>query len=161
MSYDRINAILYNHKFLSYITKNENCEIDRIFCHHDLSHFLDVARISYILNLENNLNYPKDIIYGAALLHDIGRWKQYEEGISHDAASADLASDILEESGYSKQEINAIVEAISNHRKTYDDKNSLSYIIYFSDKASRNCFSCKAARECNWPNEKKNNIIKY
>jgi uncharacterized protein len=161
MNCDRINAILYNHKFISYLNKNKKCEKDRIFCHHDLSHFLDVARIAYILNLENNLNYSKDTIYAAALLHDIGRWKQYEEGIPHDAASAELAVDILEECGYSKQEINEIVEAISQHRKVNEDKSSLSYIIYFSDKASRNCFNCKAAKECNWSSEKKNNIIKY
>jgi uncharacterized protein len=161
MSYDRINSILYNHKFLSYINKNEDYEIDRIFCHHDLAHFLDVARIAYIYTLENNLNYSKDILYAAALLHDIGRWKQYEEGIPHDAASAELAVDILDDCGYSKQETNEIVEAISHHRKDNEDKNSLSYIIYFSDKASRNCFSCKAAKECNWSHEKKNNIIKY
>ncbi len=161
MDYDRINSILYNQKYISYINKNEKCEKDRIFCHHDLSHFFDVARIAYILNLENNLNFSKDIIYAAALLHDIGRWKQYEEGISHDAASAELAIDILKESGYSSHEINEIVAAISHHRKDSEDKNSLSYIIYFSDKASRSCFSCKAARECNWSEEKKNNIIKY
>jgi uncharacterized protein len=161
MNCDRINAILYNHKFISYLNKNEKCEKDRIFCHHDLSHFLDVARIAYIVNLENNLNYSKDTIYATALLHDIGRWKQYEEGIPHHAASAELAVDILEECGYSKQEINEIVEAISHHRKVDEDKNSLSHIIYFSDKASRNCFNCKASKECTWSSEKKNNIIKY
>jgi uncharacterized protein len=157
----RINDILHNHKFINYINRNEECEKDRIFCHHDLSHFLDVARIAYILNLENNLNYPKHIIYAAALLHDIGRWMQYEEGISHDEASAELARDILKDCCYSKEEINEIAEAIGHHRKDSEDKNNLSYILYFSDKASRNCFNCVAAKECNWSNEKKNRIIKY
>lgn len=161
MNQDRINAVLYNANFLKYLKYNEECEQGRIFCLHDLPHFMDVARIAYIINLENNYGFPKDIIYGAALLHDIGRWKQYNEGISHDEASAELAPDILVESGYNKDEIKEIIKAIKHHRKGYDDKSSLSYLIYFSDKASRACYSCRATKECNWSQEKKNSLIKY
>jgi uncharacterized protein len=161
MVLDRINSILNNTTYKTYLKNIKECEKERIFCCHDISHFMDVARIAYIINLENNYGYLKDIIYGAALLHDIGRWKQYLEGIPHDEASAELALPILVESGYDKGEIHSIIQAILNHRKSYEDKHSLSHIIYFSDKASRACYNCKAIKECNWSSEKINNLIKY
>ena len=68
----RINCITQNQKFKEYIRKNELQEIDRKFCHHDMEHFLDVARIAYIKVLESNLKIEKYIIYATALLHDIG-----------------------------------------------------------------------------------------
>jgi uncharacterized protein len=161
MVQDKINAILKNTDYIKYLKLIEECEKDRIFCLHDLPHFMDVARIAYIISLENNYGFSKDIIYGTALLHDIGRWKQYREGIPHDEASAVLAPAILDESGYSKAEKDEIIKAILHHRKGCEDKGSLSYIIYFSDKASRACYSCKATKECNWSQEKKNIMIKY
>ena len=70
-------------------------EQDRIFCRHDTTHFLDVARIAYIENLENGLGLAKEEIYAAALLHDIGRHLQYTRGIPHEQASAMEAEGIL------------------------------------------------------------------
>ena len=64
---ERIDKILQHKKFQKYVKKNKKKEMNRIFCHHDLVHFLDVARIGWILNLD------KELLYGAALLHDIGR----------------------------------------------------------------------------------------
>lgn len=45
-----------------------------------------------------------------------------------------------------------ILEAIINHRNC--ESNDLNAIIYKSDKLSRACYKCKAAKECNWPLEK-------
>ncbi|WP_242960989.1 HD domain-containing protein [Clostridium peptidivorans] len=158
---DRINAILQNENYKIYLAKNEEIEKNREFCHHDLQHFLDVARIAYIINLEKNINIGKDMVYAAALLHDIGRWMQYEKGVPHDEASAKLAADILKVCGFNENEIKEIVAAILMHRKVSVDEESLSYLIYRSDKLSRGCFNCKAILECNWPEEKKNYNIKY
>lgn len=44
-----------------------------------MEHFLSVARISYLMVLEKNLDIPKDIIYATAFLHDMGRADQYEK----------------------------------------------------------------------------------
>ena len=70
-------------------------EKDRIFCRHTMEHFLDVARLMYIYDLEDGAGIDKEIIYAAALLHDIGRFRQYEEGVPHDVASAQIATVIL------------------------------------------------------------------
>ena len=44
-----------------------------------MSHLMDVARIAYITCLEQNLGIEKDVIYGAAILHDIGKYAQYDQ----------------------------------------------------------------------------------
>jgi uncharacterized protein len=158
---DRINLILNNSTYREYLKLNVDNEQDRIFCRHDLSHFLDVARIAYIINLENGYGHPKDIIYSIALLHDIGRWKQYVENIPHNKASAELARPILIECFFHEEEIQAILSAILDHRKGSDEQNTLNYIIFKADKASRPCFNCKAINECDWSTKKKNLEIKY
>ena len=158
---DRFNQILHHPDYQEYLKRNEAAEIGRSFCHHDLSHFLDVARIAYIMNLEQNLEHSKDLIYAIALLHDIGRWRQYTENIPHDAASVDLAEPILIECGYQEAERKLILDAILSHRSSGMTQNTLNEIIYKADKASRACFSCKASPECNWSEEKKNHEIKY
>ena len=104
----RVNCILQNEKFKEYVRKNKEHEISREFCRHDMEHFLDVARIAYIQVLENKLEIEKDMIYATALLHDIGRWLQYEKGISHEKAGVILGKEILIECGYEKQEIERI-----------------------------------------------------
>ncbi|QXM07183.1 HD domain-containing protein [Crassaminicella indica] len=145
---ERVNKIIKNKKYIYYLNKNAAAEKDRIFCHHDLQHALDVARIAYILSLEEKLSIKKDIIYAAALLHDIGRWKEYLEGIDHAFAGAKLAKELLESSGFDHIEQALIQEAIKNHRR-YDSKNHpLDKIIYKGDKLSRPCIKCRAVDQC-------------
>ena len=79
---EKVNAILNNRTYKEYLNKLAQLEKDRIFCNHNMEHFLDMARIAYIMVLEEGLLYSKEIIYAIGLLHDIGRVKQYEEGIS-------------------------------------------------------------------------------
>lgn len=158
---NRINKICHNGKFIEYCRRNNEAETSRKFCRHDLQHFLGVARIAYILNIEKNLGYSKDIVYGAALLHDIGKWQQYEKGIPHHIASADLAKDILKECGFNQDEVNLIESAVLSHRDTVPEDRSLDFIIYYADKKSRNCYSCDAADECRWEEGKKNTSIVY
>jgi putative nucleotidyltransferase with HDIG domain len=158
---ERVNKILNNPKYQEYLKLNEEYEVDRKFCRHDLSHFLDVARIAYILVLEEKLNVSKEIVYAAALLHDIGRWLQYSEGKAHDEGSADLAAEMLDQSGFDSLEKKVILDAIRNHRNEGTGEESFGSIFYRSDKLSRNCFNCGAAAECNWKDEKKNFTLKY
>lgn len=158
---DRINSILHNVIYIECIRKIENYEVNRIYCRHNIEHFLDVARIAYIINLEKELNIKKDIIYAAALLHDIGRWKQYQDGTPHHIASVELSIEILRSACYNGDEIDEIIKAIAGHRNIDSSENTLESIIYFSDKKSRNCFKCAARESCNWVEENKNYDIAY
>ncbi len=159
---DRINKILFHNKYRTCINKIEAAEADRCFCCHDIRHFLDVARLAMIYNMQEELKIEKDYIYAAALLHDIGRFKEYESGIPHNEASAQLALPILKDAGFSKEEINIIVDAILMHRKDMpEQKYTLSDLIYIADKKSRNCFMCKADKECNWSETKKNRYLDF
>jgi uncharacterized protein len=158
---ERVNKILKNPMYQEYLKLNEKYETGRKFCRHDLGHFLDVARIAYILVLENKIDVSKEVVYAAALLHDIGRWMQYSEGKAHDESSAALADDILDQSGFHDQEKEMILEAVKNHRNVSNGSVNFSSIFYRSDKLSRNCFNCSASEECNWKDEKKNLTLKY
>ena len=133
-------------------------EENRLFCKHGLTHLMDVARLMYIYNLEDNALIPKDIIYATALLHDLGRVKEYEEGISHDEGSVMLAKLILPECGYDKEEVDDICEAILHHRSNSwgELRDTLSMYLKAADKKSRPCFTCEAKNECNWPIDKRN-----
>lgn len=159
---ERVNRILKQPIWKQSLQKNKIAEKERIFCKHNIEHFLDVGRIAYIKSLEQNLNIKKDVIYAAALLHDIGKFLQYLDGTPHEIASSDLAKDILKECGYLEGECDTIVKAILEHRKKPTHFSSeLSRILYESDKISRNCMFCPANAQCNWADDKKNQEIIY
>lgn len=159
---ERIDRILEHKKYRNYLGLNQKEEQDRIFCRHDLAHFLDVARIGWILVMEESLPIKKEIVYAAALLHDIGRHIQYREGYPHEKASAGLAPEILMECGFDQKETDEIIEAIKKHRdKNVEDEKNLNGILYRADKASRACFICDAEKLCDWKEKKKNGKIRY
>ena len=64
-------------------------EKDRKFCRHGMEHLLDVARLMYIEALEAGEDAPRDLIYAAALLHDIGRSQTHS--IMHAVIGAHIA----------------------------------------------------------------------
>ena len=155
---ERVNKIINHPKYKKYLSKIEYHEQNREFCRHNMEHFMDVARICYIMCLEENLQVNKEVIYGVALLHDIGRWVQYEDSTPHEKASYDLSGEILRACNFNESEINTILQGILNHR----NKNAESFNkkVYDADKLSRGCFLCKVEKQCNWAKEKKNlNII--
>lgn len=152
---DRFNKILSHQEFKKRINCIEHFELDRVFCRHGLQHLIDTARIGYILALENNLKIPKDLIYATALLHDIGRYDEYNFGKSHTEVS-ESTTKILKDCDYSIEEINQIVEAIENHQKQPKEIKTLSDILYKADKLSRLCFDCKAENQCYWNDDTKN-----
>lgn len=143
----RINCILEDVGFLEHIAKIKKMEKNRIFCCHDLNHLLDVCRIAWIINLEEKLLIEKEKVYAAALLHDIGRWVEYETGRDHAAVSGELAEDILDRCGFSDNEKTDIIIAIRAHRKK-EHSTGLGRILYRADKLSRPCFNCEAIDQC-------------
>ena len=173
---NNIDAIMNNKLYREALEKLSEYERDREFCNHTIEHFIDVSRIAYIMALEENLSVSKEVAYisgllaaelgenvnlakRAGLLHDIGRVRQYEEGIHHDIASVEMSREILKETSFTEDEVNIILNGIANHRKESDNK--LEEIIYKADKLSRQCFNCKAEKECYWSSEKKNFKITY
>lgn len=154
---ERIDLILSNPGFVESVRKCEEYEKDRVFCRHGFDHLTDVARIARILNSEEAKGVDNELLYAAALLHDCGRYIQYETGIRHEEAGAQPAGKILSECGFSEEEIRRIVNAIKLHRNREEAfKEPLSELIYRADKLSRDCYFCKAAGECNRAPEKRN-----
>lgn len=156
---NNIDVIMSNKLYKESLEKLKKYEANREFCNHTIEHFIDVSRIAYIMVLEEGLKISKEVIYAIGLLHDIGRVKQYEEGIHHDIASVEMSKEILKETSFTEEEINTILNGIANHRKESDNK--LEEIIYKADKLSRQCFNCKAEKECYWSSDKKNFKITY
>lgn len=154
---ERINRIIRHPLYEDYLNRISVWEKDREFCRHDTVHFMDVARIAMILNEREHYKNEQTLIYGAALLHDIGRWQQYEMGVCHAKASAALAPAILKDCGFLQAEREIILSAISTHRQeTVKDEKNLNGLLYRSDKLSRPCYFCRKEAECNWKEGRKN-----
>ena len=156
----RCNNIINHPLYKEYLQRITELEKNRLFCGHDMCHFLDTARIGYILILENNLAIEKALIYAAALIHDIARCEE-TENLCHDEASARFAEKILPECGFSPEEASLIAEAVRAHRLPPDDRCTLGSVLYRADKLSRRCFECEAQKECNWSADKRNNMIVF
>lgn len=156
--------ILKDKRYRKLLSEIEGFEKDRIFCKHDLSHFMDVSRIAAILWLEDGAAHDltRDIIYAAGLMHDIGRAAEYKNGISHDIASSDIAKSILPDLGYSPTEVSKISQAILGHRgrKTVKD-DYLGEILKRADRLSRACFTCDASDRCKWSESDRNEVLIY
>lgn len=160
----RVNAIYRHPLYQTYYRRLEEAEQGRIFCRHQMTHLMDVARIAYIRSLEEGLGLDREVIYAAAVLHDIGKVLQYEEGIPHEITGEKIAAEILDglagENAFSETEKTMILTAIRGHRKLRDEPEVLERLLYESDKASRMCFACPADPQCDWNEEKKNKEIR-
>ena len=160
----KVNAIRAHPLYRECYARLEELEKDRIFCRHQMTHLLDVARIAYISNMEQGLGIEKEVIYAAALLHDIGKYVQYEDGTPHEQSGEKIASEILgslsEKDAFSDEENRMILTAIRGHRRLREGAEVLEKLLYTSDKASRMCFACPAEGECDWSTEKKNMELK-
>ena len=156
---ERVKRILEHDTFQLCMKKICDAEKNRIYCLHDMTHCLDVARIAYIMCLEQGCSYSKEVIYAMALLHDIGRSEEYTSGKSHHEAGEKTARQILSDTGYSLKEQELICDAICRHKVEDADRTSLAYVLYKADKCSRRCNECGAADSCYWPEEQKNKTI--
>lgn len=156
----KIDQIISHPLFRMSMKKIKTLEEQRRFCCHNISHSLDVARIAYIRVLEQGMDYSKEVLYGAALLHDIGRWQQYTAGVPHHEASRELAERILKDTEFDEDEKKLILEGIRCHRNPGEAENSsFAAVLYEADKQSRVCWLCEAYEECYWPEEQKNRSI--
>ena len=160
----KVNANLAHPLYRECYARLEELEKDRIFSRPQMTHLLDVARIAYISNMEQGLGIEKEVIYAAALLHDIGKYVQYEDGTPHEQSGEKIASEILgslsEKDAFSDEENRMILTAIRGHRRLREGAEVLEKLLYTSDKASRMCFACPAEGECDWSTEKKNMELK-
>ena len=152
---NRADNILYHPVFREKLAEIDRLEEQRIFCRHGIEHLLAVARLAHLSNLEQGLGLSKELIYAAALLHDIGRGEQYLHGTPHELAGAELAGPILADCGFSGEERERLLSVIRSHRKG-DGADPLAEILHRADKKCRPCYLCPAAGACNWPEEKRN-----
>ncbi len=143
------NKILSHPQYIRYLELNAAAEVQRRFCHHDLQHAVDVARVAYIVSLENGYGLDKDLVYSAALLHDIAKWKQYRDKSDHAEEGAALAEEILKDVGMDGKNTERILNAIRVHRTKGEKAETLSTVLYAGDKACRLCGECGMLDECN------------
>lgn len=156
-----VDAIRRHPEFVDHMKRIRRCETGREFCCHGIDHLLDVARIAYIRVLERKMPFRKEVVYAAALLHDVGKAEQYENGEPHEVAGARVATEILMGvDGFSALEKTAIVAAVAQHRHYDDNSSPLGKLLLEADKASRPCFACPAREKCDWVPDKMNAGIK-
>ena len=169
-SMERVKKILFDDTFRACMDEITVLEADRRFCRHGMDHLENVARIAWILALEEGKQLRKDVVYGAALLHDIGRSRPDSSGQPHRIFSAEIADEILIRAGYTEEEREDIRQAILSHggsfvgsiTHAYPDEHTaenLADVIYRADKLSRDCFLCGAYEECYWEEDRKNKTI--
>lgn len=202
MAFDRSRAMprvdaVWNHPvYQERYCALQRAERDRAFCGHDLQHFLDVARIAWTVLLERGVAAPhadvipeddaaadahcpkvaRDVVYAAALLHDMGRADEYETGEPHDIAGPRIAAEILgtveQDKRFSSGECEQILAAIAHHRTSagcacgasaegVSGAGALADALRYADKAARACYACPARGLCNWPDGKKNLTIAW
>ena len=157
---DRIQRLKADAFYQECLSLNGDRERDRLFCCHDYQHMLDVAQISYKIVGTGSLyefavkeglsgvNGASEVVLAAGLLHDIGRWRQYDTGEDHALVGAAMARPVLESAGFLKEEIKAIVRAIGEHRRAGPGASYLGRVICLADDLSRPCDKCKARLDC-------------
>lgn len=144
----KTDFILQNKYFNSLLCELRVLEQNRIYCKHDISHLVEVARIMLQINNNKGLGIPHDILVATALLHDLGRVNEYKFGIDHRIAGIKDITIILSDCGYTSKEIDIIIDAIKKHKDNSTD--TLNSLLYNADKLSRPCYTCKAINTCKW-----------
>lgn len=156
---NRVNCILFHPDFRAALAEIDELERNRPFCGHGLEHLLSVARLAYLYNIEEGHGVNRELLYAAALLHDIGRGEQYRTGTPHAEAGARLADPILANCGFSELERQRVCAAIAAHRQDGAGEDPLPVLLHRADRKSRPCWLCPAAAECNWPPERRNHEL--
>lgn len=163
-----VARLLQSRQFRQLVRELEELEKDRQYCRHDFAHFMDVARLAVLVNLEQNLGLEQEMIYLTALLHDLGRVQEYQYGISHEIAGEEIAVQLLNEIGYPSGKMQVIRGAVSCHRGNCMESGRIqgesgqqlqedfTKLIRQADKKVRPCFFCRAQSDCKWNVEKRN-----
>ena len=152
---ERVNRLVAFPEYRDYLSKIEEKEAERPYCPHHFAHCLDVARLCWIFLLEEGIDYSREVVYGAALLHDIGRWQEYDGHECHARRGAELAGPLLVQAGYNPEERRLVLDAVAEHRRKAGQEfsSSLSYFLRKADKYSRLCFRCTAWNDCHKKDE--------
>ena len=158
---ERVEKIKNDLFYLKCLSLNDLKERGRQFCRHDYQHMVLVSEISYKMIMEDQgmerfiinegltgFSQARDIIYAAGLLHDIGRWRQYENGDDHALAGADMSIAVLERAGFTPKEIQITTRAIGEHRRAGPGASYLGRVLCLADDLSRPCPTCQARPEC-------------
>lgn len=155
---ERLNKILETSTYKEIVAGITEFERERQYCRHTMQHFVDTARICYILFLEDKgeasptgtdcLYLTKEVIYAAGMLHDIGRLQQYQTGIDHAVKGAEIAGELLGQAHFSQGEIDLITAAIREHRRLPANPTYLGLKLYQADKLSRPCYHCHVFDKC-------------
>lgn len=153
-----VELLLEDENYRKCMQKIQQLEVNRIYCRHDFSHCMDVARLACLYAQEHNLTVDQEQVYLAACLHDIGRVEEYHSGISHAEASVAMAGEILLRLAYDEQKTEEILYAIGKHRGDRAEVRGsiLADLLYRADHASRPCFLCAAADTCKWDIKRRN-----
>lgn len=157
----RVDRLIRDPEYCQYIDENHCREVNRRYCRHDLQHMIDVARITYLLFLEAGdlnpfmeqcelvqLTTAREIIYAAGLLHDIGRWQEYDTHEDHAIIGARLAPALLHRAGFTDAEVEVICRAVKEHRRAGDGAGILGSHLSRADDLSRLCVRCLAREDC-------------
>ncbi len=81
---------------------------------HSYDHTRRVYRIA--MKLARQCGANERVVGAAALLHDIGRAREQETGVSHAILSAEMGREVLRRAGYTEEEIQQVTDAIRTHR---------------------------------------------
>ena len=160
----QIDRLLQHPMYRARLELLQELERKRDFCGHNLEHFMKVGRIAEYVVAKNELLFAEEVVWGAALLHDMGRVEQYRQGISHEKASVAFAREILFSLDWNVSDIDMVCEAIGSHshRQCAADRwrkmpelVSLTEVISFANQFSRTCYKCHMADACKWTEEEK------
>lgn len=164
----RLGELLHSPKYKEYLDQINRWEESRRFCRHDRNHCWETARTAYILYLTGEIpceefaafspEAVKEMIYAAAFLHDIGRFKEYaDEALDHSVEGAVLARPLLFEAGFSDGESALILKAIAHHREKAG--GGFDLLLYRADKESRPCYDCPVLAQCKKYSPEKQPVI--
>ena len=158
----RVDAVWASEGFQVRYRRIRELERSRPYCGHGLDHLLDVARLMWVRVLEDGPALDRELVYAAALLHDIGRADEYLSGEPHDAAGARAAREILESlpegTRFPPADVDAICAAVRAHRSA--GGGPLAELLRACDRLSRECLDCPSRAGCKWPDGKKNLTIR-
>ncbi len=125
-----------------------------------------MARIAYIRNLEEGLGFDKEMIYAAAVLHDIGKSLQYEEKVPHEIAGERSQGGntgllfrmkrVLDLRMRKRRSVGC--QGTPDGLETWAD--TLEKLLYEATKRPDCVFHVLAEEKCNWNEEKKNMEIR-
>ena len=81
---------------------------------HTFDHTMRVFTLS--MQIGEGLPVSIRVLQAATLLHDVGRPRESETGISHSILSGEMGAPLLQELAYTESEIEQILDAIRTHR---------------------------------------------